>query len=62
MKKIIFTLIVLATLVACQKNEPDSLFDKNPSERFEESQAELLSKAGNLPILLKKAYLVATIF
>lgn len=41
MKKIIFTLIVLATLVACQKNEPDSLFDKNPSERFEESQAEL---------------------
>ena len=41
MKKIIFTLIVLATLVACQKNEPDSLFDKSPSERFEESQAEL---------------------
>ena len=41
MKKIIFILIVLATLVACQKNEPDSLFDKNPSERFEESQAEL---------------------
>ena len=41
MKKIIFTLIVLVTLVACQKNEPDSLFDKNPSERFEESQAEL---------------------
>ena len=41
MKKIIVTLIVLATLVACQKNEPDSLFDKNPSERFEESQAEL---------------------
>lgn len=31
----------MATLVACQKNEPDSLFDKNPSERFEESQAEL---------------------
>ena len=41
MKKIIFTLIVLATLVACKKNEPDSLFDKTPSERFEESQAEL---------------------
>ena len=42
MKKIIFTLIVLATLVACQKNEPDDLFGgKNPSQRFEQSQAEL---------------------
>ena len=42
MKKIIYITIAVLGIFACQKNEPDDLFDgKTPSERFEQSQNEL---------------------
>ena len=42
MKKIIYITIAVLGIFACQKNEPDNLFDgKTPSERFEQSQNEL---------------------
>lgn len=42
MKKLIYILAGVLTLFSCQKNEPDDLFGgKNPSQRFEQSQAEL---------------------
>lgn len=42
MKKLIYILAGVLTLSSCQKNEPDDLFGgKTPSQRFEQSQAEL---------------------
>ena len=42
MKKIIYIFIAVLGFFACQKNEPDDLFGgKTPSQRFEQSQAEL---------------------
>lgn len=40
MKKLLF-LSILVLLVSCQKNEPNDVFGKTPSERFEQSQSEL---------------------
>ena len=40
MKKLLF-LSILVLLVSCQKNEPNDIFGKTPSERFEQSQSEL---------------------
>ena len=42
MKRLLLLPIIALALFACQKNEPDDLFGgKNPSQRFEQSQAEL---------------------
>ena len=41
MKRLLLLPIIALALFACQKNEPDDLFGgKNPSQRFEQSQAE----------------------
>lgn len=41
MKKLIYILAGALTLLSCQKNDPDDLFGKTPSERFDEKQSEL---------------------
>lgn len=41
MKKLIYLFVGALTIFACQKNEPDDLFGKSPSKRFEENQSEL---------------------
>lgn len=41
MKKLLYLSTIALTLLACQKNEPDDLFGKNPSQRSQESQAAL---------------------
>lgn len=42
MKRLLLLPIIALALFACQKNEPDDLFGgKNPSQRFQQSQAEL---------------------
>ena len=42
MKRLLLLPIIALALFACQKNEPDDLFGgKTPSQRFEQSQAEL---------------------
>ena len=42
MKRLLLLPIIALVLFSCQKNEPDDLFGgKNPSQRFEQSQAEL---------------------
>lgn len=42
MKKLLYLPIIALALFACQKNEPDDLFGgKNPSQRFQQNQAEL---------------------
>ena len=41
MKKIITLSLVALALFSCQKNEPEDLFGKSASERFEEKQNEL---------------------
>ena len=42
MKKLLYLPIIVLALFACQKNEPDDLFGgKNPSQRFQQNQAEL---------------------
>ena len=41
MKKIITVSLIILTVFSCQKNEPEDLFGKSASERFEEKQNEL---------------------
>ena len=42
MKRLLLLPIIALALFACQKNEPDDLFGgKNPSQRFQQNQAEL---------------------
>ena len=42
MKRLLLLPIIALVLFACQKNEPDDLFGgKNPSQRFQQNQAEL---------------------
>ena len=42
MKKFLYIIIAVLGFFACQKNEPEDLFDgKTPSQRFEQDQSEL---------------------
>lgn len=41
MKRIIYISLIALLVYSCQKNEQENLFDKSPSERFEEKQKEL---------------------
>ena len=42
MKNFLYIIIAVLGFFACQKNEPEDLFDgKTPSQRFEQDQSEL---------------------
>ena len=43
MKRLLLLPIIALALFACQKNDPDDLFDKTPAERFNEKESELRS-------------------
>ena len=49
MKRLLLLPIIALALFACQKNDPDDLFDKTPAERFNEKESELRSALTSAP-------------
>ena len=48
-KFLLITLLASLALTSCQKNEPEDLFGKNASQRFEDKQAELRHELTSAP-------------
>ncbi len=56
MKRLLLLPIIALALFACQKNDPDDLFDKTPAERFNEKESELRSALTSAPQGWKLTY------
>ncbi|GJH39715.1 hypothetical protein RCZ04_02650 [Capnocytophaga sp. HP1101] len=47
MKKLLYLCTIALALFACKKNDPDDLFGKTPTQRFQEQEAELRSELSS---------------